>query len=113
VCQEVVPLQPPSGFSDGQELSEAECDREAASGCDSAAALPLFRHEELEQELSTLVKRFVMTPEVSRVMEHEASSSSHEVVPVPLCTLYSSVLNTSHGRVHLIFTMLYAIRNGK
>ncbi|GFG29839.1 hypothetical protein Cfor_02797 [Coptotermes formosanus] len=59
VCQEVVPLQPPSGFSDGQELSEAECDREAVSGRENMAALPLFRHEELEQELSTLVKRFV------------------------------------------------------
>ncbi|XP_069681715.1 cell adhesion molecule Dscam1-like isoform X3 [Periplaneta americana] len=58
VCQEVVPLQPPSGFSDGQELSEAECDREATSGRENVAALPLFRHEELEQELSTLVKRY-------------------------------------------------------
>ncbi|GLH10491.1 Protein sidekick [Gryllus bimaculatus] len=56
VCQEVVPLQPPSGFSDGQELSEAECDREA--GRENIPALPLFRHEELEQELSTLVKRY-------------------------------------------------------
>jgi hypothetical protein len=64
VCQEVVPLQPPSGFSDGQELSEAECDREAASGRENVA-LPLFRHEELEQELSTLVKRFVVTSETN------------------------------------------------
>jgi hypothetical protein len=63
VCQEVVPVQPPSGFSDGQELSEAECDHEAASGWDSVTTLPLFCHEELEQELSTLVRRFVMTSE--------------------------------------------------
>ncbi|XP_047000635.1 Down syndrome cell adhesion molecule-like protein Dscam2 [Schistocerca americana] len=56
VCQEVVPLQPPSGFSDGQELSEAECDRETVR--ENVAGLPLFRHEELEQELSTLVKRY-------------------------------------------------------
>ncbi|XP_067002094.2 cell adhesion molecule Dscam1 [Anabrus simplex] len=57
VCQEIVPLQPPTGFSDSQELSEAECDREATTR-DNVAALPLFRHEELEQELSTLVKRY-------------------------------------------------------
>ncbi|PSN41376.1 hypothetical protein C0J52_17505 [Blattella germanica] len=64
VCQEVVPLQPPSGFSDGQELSEAECDREAASGRENVAALPLFRHEELEQELSTLVKRLNLKTDI-------------------------------------------------
>lgn len=54
-CQEIVPLQPPSGFSDGQELSEAECDREPIR--ERFSGLPLFRHEELEQELSTLVKK--------------------------------------------------------
>nr|CAD7425864.1 unnamed protein product [Timema monikensis] len=52
--QEMVPLQPPSGFSDcQQELSEAECDRR-----ETGVSLPLFRHEELEQELSTLVHRY-------------------------------------------------------
>nr|CAD7572862.1 unnamed protein product [Timema californicum] len=54
--QEMVPLQPPSGFSDcQQELSEAECDRR-----ETGVSLPLFRHEELEQELSTLVHRYTL-----------------------------------------------------
>ncbi|KAG8317713.1 hypothetical protein J6590_020410 [Homalodisca vitripennis] len=44
-------LQPPTGFSDSRELSEAECDRENTG-------LRLLRHEELEQQLSTLVKKY-------------------------------------------------------
>lgn len=48
--REVTPLQPPSGFSDSRELSEAECDRENGG-------LRLLRHEQLEQQLSTLVKK--------------------------------------------------------
>lgn len=48
--REVTPLQPPSGFSDSRELSEAECDRESGG-------LRLLRHEQLEQQLSTLVKK--------------------------------------------------------
>lgn len=61
---EIPALQPPSGFSDSQELSEAECDREDGrrarirqASVESLGALPLFRHEELEQELSALIKR--------------------------------------------------------
>lgn len=52
-CADVEPvsLQPPAGFSDSRELSEAECDRELLS---RSARL---RHEELEDELLTLIKR--------------------------------------------------------
>ncbi|XP_059473437.1 cell adhesion molecule Dscam2-like isoform X4 [Neocloeon triangulifer] len=59
------PLQPPSGFSDSHELSEAECDRteripSTRPRVDShqMPGLPLFRHEQLEQELVSLVKRY-------------------------------------------------------
>lgn len=48
-------LRPPTGFSDSRELSEAECDRDARR---DLRHLPLFRHEELEQELSALIKRY-------------------------------------------------------
>lgn len=51
--RECAALQPPTGFSDSRELSEAECDRDR----DSSGGLRLLRHEELEQQLSTLVKR--------------------------------------------------------
>lgn len=50
---ESAPLHPPTGFSDSRELSEAECDRELVP-----QRLPLLRHEELEEELSTLIKRY-------------------------------------------------------
>jgi hypothetical protein len=92
VCQEVVPLQPPSGFSDGQELSEAECDREAVSGQENVPALPLFRHEELEQELSTLVKRFVT---VSKTNGYNLQNRRHEDVPVYSCQKICSNLETN------------------
>ncbi|XP_065340090.1 cell adhesion molecule Dscam1-like isoform X3 [Cloeon dipterum] len=57
------PLQPPSGFSDSHELSEAECDRVERARPSrlenpQLPGLPLFRHEQLEQELVSLVKRY-------------------------------------------------------
>lgn len=101
----MVPLQPPSGFSDGQELSEAECDREAASGPDNVA-LPLFRHEELEQELSTLVKRFVVMSEANCYM---LWNTEHEVICVYCYELHFSLLSMT-GTLIVLFCF---IRHGK
>ncbi|XP_063232283.1 cell adhesion molecule Dscam2-like [Bacillus rossius redtenbacheri] len=51
---ERVPLKPPCAFSDCQaDTPGAGCDRKA-----TAPALPLFQHEKLEKELSTLVNRY-------------------------------------------------------
>jgi hypothetical protein len=106
VCQEVVLLQPPSGFSDGQKLSEAECDHEAASDWDSLTALPLFCHEELEQELSVLV-RFVMTLETWYITKYEAGNAKHVVVPV------SSAFQCEAWQGTFNCTVFNCSRNGK
>ncbi|XP_039276469.1 Down syndrome cell adhesion molecule-like protein Dscam2 [Nilaparvata lugens] len=53
-CRESVPLHPPQGFSDSRELSETECDQNQNCG----GGLRILRHEQLEQQLSNLVKRY-------------------------------------------------------
>ncbi|RZF32964.1 hypothetical protein LSTR_LSTR000834 [Laodelphax striatellus] len=53
-CRESVPLHPPQGFSDSRELSETECDQNQNCG----SGLRILRHEQLEQQLSNLVKKY-------------------------------------------------------